>query len=160
MEQSLFGPLRLVLDKKILQEMQTDVMVLPANGVLRTDAGNIIYFCRPTLSATARVANSIIDSKNKSSSRRHTVFFVTKKTMMCESVMSEMGVPEVEMKTLHLDLIALDRDVLSLELPDVYRNFVVGGDPSDLLHVATSLMKLQTLYGVIPKVRHVPSCDV
>ena len=50
------------------------------------------------------------------------VFFC--QLFMCEKVLEEEGVyGHVEIEELALDLVPLDRDILSLELPDFYRQF-------------------------------------
>lgn len=53
----------------------------------------------------------------------------------------------------HLDLIPFDVDVLSLELPAVLKENFVEGDSSSLFYVARALMKLQSMYGVIPHIK-------
>ena len=53
----------------------------------------------------------------------------------------------------HMDLVPLDADLLSLELPLAFRENFLDGDRSSLFYVARALMKLQRMFGVIPDVR-------
>lgn len=52
-----------------------------------------------------------------------------------------------------MDLIPFDIDVLSLELPGVIKENFVEGDSSSLFYLARALMKMQSMYGVIPHIK-------
>jgi len=52
-----------------------------------------------------------------------------------------------------MDLIPFDVGVLSLELPYVVKESFVEGDSSSLFYVARALMKVQSMYGVIPHIK-------
>lgn len=52
-----------------------------------------------------------------------------------------------------MDLIPFDIDVLSLELPYVIKENFVEGDSTSLFYVARALMKMQSMYGVIPHIK-------
>ena len=47
----------------------------------------------------------------------------------------------------------LEDDVLSLELDTAFRDCVVDGDSSPLFLVAKALTKLQSMFGLIPRVQ-------
>lgn len=53
----------------------------------------------------------------------------------------------------HLDLIPFERDLLSLELNHSFKECFLQGDPSSLHSVACSVMRLQSMFGVIASVR-------
>jgi hypothetical protein len=57
------------------------------------------------------------------------------------------------MEPFHMDLIPFDVDVLSLELPFALKENFVEGDSSSLFYVARALMKMQSMYGVIPHIK-------
>ncbi|CAN0176142.1 unnamed protein product, partial [Ectocarpus fasciculatus] len=52
-----------------------------------------------------------------------------------------------------LDLVPLEKDVLSLELDGLFRRVHLDGDTSGLSVVARSVQKLQTVFGTIPNVK-------
>jgi hypothetical protein len=87
---------------------------------------------------------------------------------VCSSVLEEEGVfGSVEVLSLPLELVPLDRDVLSLECEDSYRRiFLVrirrqaqdtapkqaqDGDYAPVFDMAKALMTIQRAYGLIPK---------
>ena len=50
------------------------------------------------------------------------IYFVPRRTMLCERVLAEEGVfGDVKTGEYHLDLIPFDEDVLSLEMPSAFR---------------------------------------
>lgn len=59
----------------------------------------------------------------------------------------------VILEPFHMDLIPFDVDVLSLELPNVIKENFVEGDSTSLFYVARALMKMQSMYGVIPLIK-------
>jgi vacuolar protein sorting-associated protein 33A len=76
--------------------------------------------------------------------------------MIAERVLEEEGVyGDVTVGQFNLDLIPFDDDVLSLELDNCYRECFLDGDRTSLFYVARSLMKLQALFGIIPRIQGV-----
>ena len=61
--------------------------------------------------------------------------------------------PKVEIGEFSLGLVPFDADLLSLEIPSVFRECYVDGDTSTLGVVAAALHGLQQLYGTIPHVK-------
>lgn len=73
--------------------------------------------------------------------------------MVCEMVLEEEGVfGSLAIGELHLDLIPLDDDLLSLEMDHSFKDLFVDGDTSCIYALAKAIMKLQTVYGIIPNV--------
>lgn len=73
--------------------------------------------------------------------------------MLCERVLAEAGVlGDVRLNEYHLDLIPLETDVLSLELPNAFRENFLDSDISSLYYVARSLFTLQSMFGLIPQI--------
>ena len=58
----------------------------------------------------------------------------------------------VELRDFTFDLIPLDLDVLSLEMPDSFRDMIVDYDLSIYNYVAESINRLQLVMGNIPNV--------
>ena len=52
-----------------------------------------------------------------------------------------------------LELVPVEEDVLSLELDGAFRDCVVDGDSSALFYAARALMRLQSLFGLIPRLQ-------
>lgn len=52
----------------------------------------------------------------------------------------------------HLNLVPLDSDVMSMELPLSFKNCNLHGDQTSLFYAAHAIMQLQNLFGVIPRI--------
>ncbi|PRP80086.1 vacuolar protein sorting 33A [Planoprotostelium fungivorum] len=105
---------------------------------------------------TKYVAENIENHKREGQSKEYHVYFVPRSTTICVSLLEEHGVDNViaviTIGEYPLDLIPYDEDVLSLELESTYRECFLQGDHSSLYYVARSIMKVQTTFGIIPKI--------
>ena len=85
--------------------------------------------------------------------QEYSLFFVPRRTLICEEILSHGGVyGALAIGQFDLDLIPIDDDVLSLELPLSFKQCFLEGDRSALYYVARSLMKLQSKFGQIPNI--------
>jgi len=86
--------------------------------------------------------------------KEYYVVFVPRRTMICERVLEELGVyADVQIREYHLELIPFDDDLLSLELDTSYKECFLELDRTSLYYVAKSIMKLQSMFGIIPTIR-------
>ena len=106
------------------------------------------------------IANQIQDHRNSNKQIDYFVEFVPRRTMICEKVLEEEGVYDsITIGEYPLDLIPFDDDLLSLELDNSYKDCFLEGDRSSLYYVARSLMKLQSNFGLIPKLSAKGTCS-
>jgi vacuolar protein sorting-associated protein 33A len=92
-------------------------------------------------------------SSANSPKRNICVYFVPRRTLICRRVLEEEGVYDsITVGELPLDLVPFEKDVLSLELTGAFRECFLENDRTSLYYVARSLMKLQMLFGVIPRI--------
>ena len=117
------------------------------------------------------IANHIRSHQAEKMRKDYTVYFVPRRNMICENLLKSEGVYESirNIGEFHMDIIPFESDVLSMELPLVLKeNLLVSfslavhapcahhctqdGDRSSLFYVAKALMRLQTTFGVIPKI--------
>jgi hypothetical protein len=80
-------------------------------------------------------------------------FFVVVVVVVFSPLLRASHFADVKIGEYHLDLIPVDNDVLSMELPNSFREFAVDGDRTSLFYVAKALMKLQFLFGIIPNIQ-------
>lgn len=152
---SLADPFGLIVEIALLKELGVDSFYYLAPGAINTTAKHIIYFVRPEVKWMKVIAEHVKTWRNMPGEKKSFyVYFVPRRRMMCEKVLEEEGVwGEVKIGEYHLDLIPVDNDVLSMELPTSFREFAVEGDRTSLFYVAKALMKLQFLYGIIPNIQ-------
>jgi hypothetical protein len=81
------------------------------------------------------------------------VFFVLRRAMSAEQVFVQARIQdEIRIGEFSVDLIPFDNDVLSLELTSAYMDLALHGDRTPLFYVARSIARLQSLFGIIPRI--------
>ncbi|CAH0484539.1 unnamed protein product [Peronospora farinosa] len=130
---------------------------------VKTSCESVLFLVRPSVRAVRYVAKYIRDlgadksssSSSSSSKKRFHLYYVSRRTLVCDEVLKKEGVfGSVSVGEYKLDLIPFDDDVLTLELDSCFKEFYVDGDKSNLHTVAASLIKLQTVFGMIPHVKY------
>ena len=113
-----------------------------------------MYLVRPTIESMQMVAAHIMQHGERGQKKEYEVVFVPRRTMICERVLEDRGVySEVTIRELHMDLVALDTDVLTLDLGSSYFDAFHDDDSTSLFYTARALMKLQVMYGFFAHVR-------
>ncbi|KAJ8601114.1 hypothetical protein CTAYLR_008819 [Chrysophaeum taylorii] len=138
--------------------------VLRENGVvafrelraeIEDDFEQYVYLCRaypPHMFAIAKHVKASVRA-GKTDKRFH-VFMIPRKTFICEQFLEdELVLPYVNTGDFHLDLVAFDADVLSLELESCFHDTKIRGDPTMLEFVVQSLLKLENFFGVPRRIR-------
>ena len=123
---------------------------------VQTTCELVLFLVRPSVRATRYVAKYIRDlNGDKAKKKRFFLYYVSRRTLVCDEVLKKEGVfGSVSVGEYKLDLIPFDDDVLTLELDACFREFYVDGDKTNLHTVAASLIKLQTVFGMIPHVKY------
>lgn len=153
------GPLGLIAEASLLREHGVGSIYHLLPGTLNTDHKHLIYIVRPRVQYMKIIADHIHDHAYKGEKKEYFVFFVPRRTMICERVLEEEGVyGDITIGEYPLDLIPFDDDVLSLELPQSYKECFLEGDRTALFYVARSLMRLQHVFGIIPNIKGKGAC--
>eukprot|EP00883_Tetradesmus_obliquus_P010841 jgi/Sobl393_1/356/SZX60144.1 len=136
------------------------------------DVKPVIYIARATLDNAQLIAWQVKAACSSSSSSSHggsrsgaaaaaaaaqhefSVFWVPRRSIAVEKVLEDEGVyGSITQGEFGLDLVPLEDDVLSLELDRAFRECTLEGDPSSLFYAASALLKLQQMYGLIPRLQ-------
>ncbi|KAI8845521.1 Sec1-like protein [Chytridium lagenaria] len=150
---SLSGPLSLIAEFSLLKEHGVEKIYHLGPEKPETDCRNLVYICRPKIALCKFVASHVRQQSTSATKVDFSLFLVPRRTLVCEQVLEEEGVlGDITLGEYHLDLIPLDEDVLSLELEDSFRDLYLDGDVSPVFSLAKSILKLQTVSGVIPKI--------
>jgi len=156
LDKDLSGPLGLVAEVDLLSRHGVDQYYHLLPDELNTDCTKIIYICRPRMDFMRYIASHILAHKRREPrvQRQYSIYFVPRRTMLCERVLAEQGVlGDVNTGEFALDLIPFDEDVLTMEMKPTYKECFLDNDPTHLFYVAKSLMKLQAVFGIIPNLK-------
>ncbi|KAG0072288.1 hypothetical protein BGZ89_007173 [Linnemannia elongata] len=124
-------------------------------GPLETDCKNLIYICRPQVNYMKYIAEHIHThtKDSRAGSYTYSLFFVPRRTALCEKVLEDEGVfGEITKGEYHLDLIPLEDDVLSLEWDSTFKELYLEQDTTSIYYAAKALMRLQGIYGLFPRI--------
>eukprot|EP01006_Ploeotia_vitrea_P019581 TRINITY_DN51791_c0_g1_i1.p1 TRINITY_DN51791_c0_g1~~TRINITY_DN51791_c0_g1_i1.p1 ORF type:complete len:631 (-),score=70.58 TRINITY_DN51791_c0_g1_i1:50-1711(-) len=116
---------------------------------------NILFLVRPKMKIMKIIASHIRHmSKNSASTKHFYIYMIPRKTLICEHILETEGVlgRNVHVHEFELDLVPLDDDVISMEMEMCFRECFLEGDNSSLYYIARALMKMQTFFGLFPRI--------
>ncbi|KAK9880635.1 hypothetical protein WA026_011875 [Henosepilachna vigintioctopunctata] len=156
-DSSIAGPVGLIAQYSVLSEHQVIKMFplrplpLPENEV-----SHVIFISRPKLELMDYIAHNVhADCRTKSGSKKqYHIFFVPKKSLLCLERLKHSGIfGNITLKEEFVcELFPFDSDLVSMEIPDVFREYNLENDPTYLYQTAQALVFLQKLYGPISRV--------
>eukprot|EP00268_Persea_americana_P028344 TRINITY_DN27528_c0_g2_i8.p1 TRINITY_DN27528_c0_g2~~TRINITY_DN27528_c0_g2_i8.p1 ORF type:complete len:314 (+),score=61.23 TRINITY_DN27528_c0_g2_i8:3155-4096(+) len=149
----LSGSLSVIVQTSLLKEPGVELRHLSVEPI-QTEYTKVVYIVRSQLNLMKLISSHIKYDISKGLQRDYFVYFVPRRTVVCEKIFEEENVHHMlTIGEFPLYMIPLDEDVLSFELDMAYREFQVESDASPLWHIAKSIHKLEFSFGVIPNVR-------
>ncbi|CAG8487222.1 8957_t:CDS:10 [Diversispora eburnea] len=150
LDPNISSPLSLIAEFSLLRDHGVEKVHYLQQGPIETELRSLIYICRPQLQYMKYIAEHIqhhqeeISDNPNAQKYEYNLFFVPRRTMICQKVLEEAGY--------HLDFIPFEDDLLSLELDYTFKELYLDGDYTSIYYAARALMKLQTLFGLFPRV--------
>ncbi|CAO3695260.1 unnamed protein product [Umbelopsis ramanniana] len=94
------------------------------------------------------------DRQDTSKRIEYSLFFVSQRTMLCERVLEEEGVlGDITLGEFAMEWIPFEDDLISMELDNnTWKELNLDGDTTAIHQAAKSLMKLQQIYGLFPRI--------
>lgn len=156
-DEHLAGPVGLIARYTFLKEQGVVKMFALNEGTLpEVDVKNIIFITRPNLKLMDIVAANIHNEerRRRANKKDFYLYFLPRKSLLCEKQLQSKGVygSISFVGELRCEFFPVDKDLISMELKDVYRELFIEGDLTYLHQSALGLVTLQKLYGRIPKV--------
>lgn len=153
-DKSLISVLGNIAEFSALKERGIDKMFPLEKGPLPEGCPpHIIYLMRPRAHMMQWVADQIKQHERSGNHYDHYIFFTPRQTLVCERALKDTGVyGNCVIGEFHLNLVPLDSDVMSMELPLSFKNCNLHGDQTSLFYAAHAIMQLQNLFGVIPRI--------
>nr|CAD7394728.1 unnamed protein product [Timema cristinae] len=161
-EQGYFGPVPVLPVTETRSKVTLDLFLrclshgveklfkMESSGV-RCLSSQWVYIILTDLITVKRVSDQINAELSANRRNSYHLIFVPCNIMSTQQLLEEEGVyGEVTIHTFSWELHRLDLNVLSLELPNLFKMIFLDGDTSFLPIVAHSLWSLQLLFGKIP----------
>ncbi|XP_036211637.1 vacuolar protein sorting-associated protein 33B isoform X5 [Myotis myotis] len=119
----------------------------------------LCFLVRPRIKNMRYIANLVNADKLAGRTRKYKVIFSPQKFYACEMVLEEEGIyGDVSCDEWAFSLLPLDVDLLSMELPEFFRDYFLEGDQRWINTVAQALHLLSTLYGPFPNCYGIGRC--
>lgn len=157
-DDNLIGPFELVAKASSLKQHDTsklfrlsDIKVAVFNEI-KTDF--ILFFTRKDYD-TARSIADILSKADRATLAKTSLVFVPYKCVSIEKLLEQYKVDLSKLKSieeLNIELYVLDTDIISTETEDAFSDFYIKEDYSFAHQITKGLIKLQDLYGQIPKI--------
>lgn len=154
-ERSLAGPIGLVVKVSTLQDYGVDKFFFLEHKNVGTNQRNVVFVARGECARNAQEIADEIRRLQRESQTGHDfhIFWVPRRTSMSDTLLEEAGVlGDVNISELPLYFFPLDKDVLSLELDDSFRDLYLANDPTPTFLLARALMGIQQKHGLFPRI--------
>ncbi|KAH8880692.1 Sec1-like protein [Thozetella sp. PMI_491] len=153
-EQSLAGPLGIIVKASTLRDYGVDSFFFLENKNADTSQRNVVFIAR---GECGRQAKAIAEQMKRLQRESHTghdfhIFWVPRRTKVSEKLLEEAGVlGDATIWDLPIYFFPLERDVLSLELDDSFQDLYLAKDPTPTFLLARALMGIQQKHGLFPR---------
>ncbi|NWW32392.1 VP33B protein, partial [Panurus biarmicus] len=157
-EADLMSPLDRIANVSILKhdvDKLYKVETRPGPGA----SDQFCFLVRPRVRTMRFIADVVNADKMSGRSRKYKIIFSPQKFYACEMVLEEEGVfGDVTCDEWSFYLLPLDEDIISMELPEFFRDYFLEGDHRWINPVARALQLLNSLYGPFGKTYGIGRC--
>ncbi|XP_062357498.1 vacuolar protein sorting-associated protein 33B isoform X6 [Cinclus cinclus] len=157
-EADLMSPLDRIANVSILKhdvDKLYKVETRPGPGA----SDQFCFLVRPRVRTMRFIADIVNADKMSGRSRKYKIIFSPQKFYACEMVLEEEGVfGDVTCDEWSFYLLPLDEDIISMELPEFFRDYFLEGDHRWINPIARALQLLNSLYGPFGKTYGIGRC--
>ncbi|XP_036590482.1 vacuolar protein sorting-associated protein 33B isoform X1 [Trichosurus vulpecula] len=175
-EADLMSPLDRIANVSILKQHEVDKLYKVENKPVFSTSEQLCFLVRPRIRNMRYIANLVNADKMAGRSRKYKVIFSPQKFYACEMVLEEEGIygalcmvsyhgwledsscqhchpwllftpTDVSCDEWAFSLLPLDVDLLSMELPEFFRDYFLEGNQRWINTVAQALHLISNLYG-------------
>ncbi|KAI1109039.1 Sec1-like protein [Nemania sp. NC0429] len=154
-ERSLAGPVGVIVKVSTLYDYGVDKFFFLENQNADTSQRNVVFIARGECARHVQVIADQIKRLQRESQTGHEfhIFWVPRRTLVSDKLLEEAGVlGDVNISELPVYFFPLERDVLSLELDDSFRDLYLFKDATPTFLMAKALMGMQSNHGLFPRV--------
>ncbi|KAM0434508.1 hypothetical protein ACHAPT_003604 [Fusarium lateritium] len=155
LDRSLVGPIGIIVKVAVLQEYGVDKFFILENDNVDTSQRNVVFIARGECGRHAEAIAAQIKRVQRESQTAHDfhIFWVPRRTLVSDKLLEDAGVlGDVNISELPLSFFPLEKDVLSLELDDSFRDLYLSKDVTPNFLMARALMEIQQNHGLFPRI--------
>ncbi|KAM9532647.1 vacuolar protein sorting-associated protein 33B isoform 4-T4 [Guaruba guarouba] len=158
-EADLMSPLDRIANVSILKQHEVDKLYKVETRPAPTCSDQFCFLVRPRIRTMRYIADIVNADKMSGRSRKYKIIFSPQKFYACEMVLEEEGVfGDVTCDEWSFYLLPLDEDIISMELPEFFRDYFLEGDHRWINSIARALQLLNSLYGPFGRAYGIGRC--
>ncbi|KAG9489193.1 vacuolar protein sorting-associated protein 33B [Eleutherodactylus coqui] len=158
-EPELMSPLDRIANVSILKQHDVDKLYKMENKPIYTNSDQLCFLIRPRIKHIKHIANLVNEDKKAGVSRKYKIIFSPQKFYTCDMILEQEGVyGDVTTDEWLFYLLPLDDDIISMELPEFYRDYFLEGNQRWIGTVARALHLLNSIFGPMSKVYGIGRC--
>ncbi|XP_067327466.1 vacuolar protein sorting-associated protein 33B [Anolis sagrei] len=158
-EADLMSPLDRIANVSILKQHEVDKLYKVENKPAHSSSDQLCFLVRPRIKNVKYVADIVNADKAAGRTRKYKIIFSPQKFYTCEMVLEEEGIyGDVTWDEWNFYLLPLDDDILSMELPEFFRDYFLEGNQRWISTVAQALHLLSSLFGPFTRIYGIGRC--
>ncbi|XP_040270057.1 vacuolar protein sorting-associated protein 33B [Bufo bufo] len=159
LEPDLMSPLDRIANVSILKQHDIDKLYKLENKPIYTNSDQVCFLIRPRIKHVKQITDLVNADKKSGVSRKYKIIFSPQKFYTCDMILEQEGVyGDVTSDEWPFCLLPLDDDIISMELPEFYRDYFLEGDQRWIGTVARALHLLNSIFGPMSKVYGIGRC--
>ncbi|MGH0128222.1 UNVERIFIED_CONTAM: hypothetical protein FKN15_044934 [Acipenser sinensis] len=141
------------------QQHEVDKLYKLENKPIVSTCDQLCFLIRPRIHSVKWIADIVNTDKAAGRFRRYKIIFSPQKFYACETILEEQGIyGDVSCDKWEFYLLPLDDDIISLELPEFFRDYFLEGDQRWVSTAGKALHLLHSVYGPFSKVYGIGRC--
>ncbi|XP_070758919.1 vacuolar protein sorting-associated protein 33B [Enoplosus armatus] len=159
-EADLMSPLDRIANVSTLKQHEVDKLYKVEHKPIVSTSDQLCFLIRPRIQTVKWICDVANADKAAGKYRRYKIIFTPQKFFACEAVLEEQGIfGDVTTDEWSFYLLPLDDDIISLELPEFFRDNFLAGDQRWVRTAGSALHLLHSLYGPFSKVYGIGRCS-
>ncbi|XP_062327487.1 vacuolar protein sorting-associated protein 33B [Osmerus eperlanus] len=159
-EADLMSPLDRIANVTTLKQHEVDKLYKVEYKQIVSTSDQICFLIRPRIQTMKWICDVVNADKAVGKFRRYKIIFCPQKFYSCEALLEEQGIyGDVTIDEWAFYLLPLDDDIISLELPEFFRDNFLDGDQRWVRTAGSALNLLHSLYGPFSKVYGIGRCS-
>nr|XP_040020199.1 LOW QUALITY PROTEIN: vacuolar protein sorting-associated protein 33B [Gasterosteus aculeatus aculeatus] len=159
-EADLMSPLDRIANVSTLKQHEVDKLYKVEHKPVVSTSDQLCFLIRPRIQTVKWICDVANADKAAGRFRRYKIIFTPRKFYACEAMLEEQGIfGEVTTDEWSFCLLPLDDDVISMELPEFFRDNFLAGDQRWVRTAGSALHLLHSLYGPFSKLYGIGRCS-
>uniref|UniRef100_A0A4W5PXJ1 VPS33B late endosome and lysosome associated n=1 Tax=Hucho hucho TaxID=62062 RepID=A0A4W5PXJ1_9TELE len=159
-EADLMSPLDRIANVTTLKQHDVDKLYKVEYKPIVSTSDQLCFLIRPRIKTVKWICDVVNADKAFGRFRRYKIIFSPQKFYSCENLLEEQGIfGDVTTDEWSFYLLPLDDDIISLELPEFFRDNFLEGDQRWVRTAGSALHLLHSVYGPFSKLYGIGRCS-